>query len=95
MYGKLNTAYGWAWKYEDNTLGPFILKGVERYAGMLTGYTPDGRKCARPLSEFEALSTNGEDWHPTATMLAQVPPEATHNVRIRDVPLPIPLDEDQ
>ena len=95
MYGRLNRTYGWVWQNDDGTLGPFILEDVERYAGMLTGFTPDGRKCARPLSEFEALSVNGEEWHPTADLLSQVPREGTSRVRVRDLSLPVALDQDQ
>lgn len=94
MYARLNRAYGWAWQYADGSLGPFVLEDVERYAGMLTGFTPDGRKCARPLSEFEALSDDGEEWHPTADLLAQVPREGSC-VRVRDLSLPLALDQDQ
>ena len=94
MYGRLNRVYGWTWENEDGTRGPFILKDVEMYAGMMTGYTPDGRKCARPFSEFEALSVDGEDWQPTASLLSQVPQEGSC-VRIRDLSLPMALDQDQ
>lgn len=95
MYGRLNAAYGWTWKYDDDTIGPFILEDVEQYAGMMTGFTPDGRKCARPRSEFEALSFDGHEWHPTADLLAQVPQETQSRVRIRDLRLPVAFDEDQ
>ncbi len=95
MYGRLNAAYGWTWRYDDNTIGPFVLQDVERYAGMLSGWTMDGRKCARPQSEFEALSTDGQEWFATADLLSQVPQETTSRVRIRDLPLQVALDEDQ
>jgi hypothetical protein len=97
VYARLNVAYGWSWQYDDGTVGPFILQNVERYAGMVTGWTPDGRKCARPMSEVEALSTDGETWHPTSALLVHVPQEENSGrVRnIRDVPLPVAFDEDQ
>lgn len=94
MYARLTPTYGWTWKYDDGTIGPFILSEVERYAGMLSGWTPDGRKCARPQTEFDALSHDGKTWHPTRTLLAQVPQETTPNVRIRDLRLPVAFDED-
>lgn len=95
MYARLNASYGWTWKYEDKSIGPFILQDIERYAGMLSGWTFDGRKCARPLSEFEALSLDGEDWHPTASLLALVPQESNRGVPVQDLPLPVAFDEDQ
>lgn len=95
MLARLNVTYGWTWKHDDGTTGPFILADVERYAGMITGWTPDGRKCCRPLPEFEALSIDGQEWQPTADLLAQVPWETQSRVRIRDLPLPFPLDEDR
>lgn len=97
MYGRLSQVYGWAWQHEDGTLGPFILYDVEKYAGMIAGYTPDGRKCARPSSEFDSLSHDGKTWHPTQTLLAQVPKEndAPGKLRQRDLPLPLAFDEDQ
>lgn len=87
MYGRLNRVYGWAWKYEDGTLGPFVLFNLEQYAGMFVGYTPDGRRCCRPRTEFEALSHDGETWYPTPELLSQVPQES-RSVRTNDVPLP-------
>lgn len=97
MYARLNVAYGWLWQYDDDTIGPFILHDVERYAGMVSGWTLDGRKCARPLSEIEALSTDGVTWQPTSSLLAQVPQEehASRVRKIRDVSLPVAFDEDQ
>jgi hypothetical protein len=95
VYARLSPAYGWRWEEPDGTLGPFVLGDVERYAGMLTGFTPDGRKCARPQCEFDALSHDGEEWHPTAYLLAQVPREGSSRVRIRDLSLPVALDQDQ
>lgn len=94
MYARLSTAYGWTWQEPDGTQGPFVLGDVERYAGMITGFTRDGRKCARPLSEFDALSFDGKEWHPTADLLAQVPREGS-SVRVRDLSLPVALDQDQ
>lgn len=91
MYGRLNRAYGWAWEYEDGSLGPFILHEVERYAGMISGFTTDGRKCTRPQSEFDGLSHDGRTWFPVGELLSQMPTEAPH-VRIDDVPLPPPRD---
>lgn len=89
MYGRLNGVYGWAWQYEDGSLGPFILHNVERYAGMITGFTTDGRKCTRPQSEFDALSHDGRDWRPLVELLAQVPEENhVQGKRVRDVQLP-------
>jgi hypothetical protein len=95
VYARLNVAYGWTWLHQDGTQGPFVLEDVERYAGMLTGFTPDGRKCARPLSEFDLLSKDGEEWHPMVDLLALVPREDTSRVRVRDVSLPVALDQDQ
>lgn len=94
MYARLNLAYGWFWK-ENGFLVPFILTDAERYAGMLTGWNQDGRKCARPVNEVEALSLDGELWLPTKDLLAQVPWESRNNVRIRDLPLPVAFDEDR
>ena len=95
MYARLNPHHGWVWQESDGTKGPFILGDVERYAGMLSGFTPDGRKCARPLFEFDALSHDGEEWHPTADLIAQVPREGKSRVRVRDLSLPVALDQDQ
>lgn len=95
MYARLSSAYGWAWQEPDGSRGPFILGDVERYAGMMTGFTRDGRKCARPLCEFDALSIDGEEWHPTADLLAYVPREGVSRVRVRDLSLPVALDKDQ
>ncbi len=93
MYGRLSATYGWTWRTGD-TIGAFVLRDIERYAGCITGWTETGRKCTRPLGEFEALSTDGIEWHPTADLLAQVPWESDSRVRTRDVPLPTTLDED-
>lgn len=90
MYARLNGVYGWAWQHEDGTLGPFILHQVERYAGMLSGFTTDGRRCARPLSEFDALSHDGRSWQPVTELLALVPEEKPHvrSRKLSDVQLP-------
>jgi hypothetical protein len=94
MYAKLSEVYGWAWQYEDGTLGPFILHNVERYAGMIAGYTTDGRKCTRPRTEFDALSYDGRDWKPVHELLAELPEE--QNVRPRKVrDLQLPPEQDQ
>jgi hypothetical protein len=94
VYARLNRAYGWAWQDAEGNLSSFVLVDVERYAGMISGYTADGRKCARPLSEFDALSVDGENWQPLAILLALVPLEAKH-VRVRDLPLQVAFDQDQ
>lgn len=91
MYARLSKAYGW----HDGTGGFLVLREVERYAGMMTGRTITADKVfARPLSEFEALSVDGEEWHPTANLLALVPWE-TSSVQVRDLSLPVALDQDQ
>lgn len=95
MYARLSPAFGWVWEEPDGTRGPFILGDVERYAGMLTGFTPDGRKCARPLPEFDSLSLDGEEWKPLSDLLALVPREGKSRVRVRDMSLPVALDQDQ
>ncbi len=95
MYARLNRAYGWTWQYEDGSWGPFILENVERYAGMLAGWTPNGRKCARPVSEFEALSHDGIDWYPTNDLISRVKEEGHRRVRFTDLSLPVAFDEDQ
>jgi hypothetical protein len=61
---------------------------------MLGGTGKDGKQYARPLFEFEALSIDGEEWRPTAHLLALVPWEKEH-VQIRDLSLPVALDKDQ
>lgn len=95
MYGRLNRTYGWTWQYEDGTFGPFILDDIEHYAGMIAGYTLNGRKCTRPVGEYEALSHDGIEWHPTRDLLVMVPREASaKRVRTTDLPLPVSLDED-
>ena len=93
MYGRLSSLYGWKWQYSDKTLGPFVLEDIERYAGMITGWTPDGRKCTRPISEFDGLSRDGVEWHPMTDLLPLVPLE-TCGVQDRDLPLPVAFDED-
>jgi hypothetical protein len=95
MYARLNLLYGWTWPAEDGSPGPFILDEIERYKGMICGFTPDGRKCTRPLMEFDALSQDGITWQPTKTLFSQVPLESYTRVRTRDLPLPISLDKDQ
>lgn len=95
MYARLNATFGWQWKYEDGSFGAFIIHSVERYHGMITGFTTDGRKVARPSTEFDALSLNGRDWFPTKELLSQVPQESHGKVQARDLPLPTPVDENQ
>lgn len=68
MYARLNPAYGWTWKGSE-----FILSDTIRYAGMFSGRTPDGRVCARPLIEFDALSHDGISWKPVHELREMVP----------------------
>lgn len=88
MYARLNPLYGWTYPMEDGSPGPFILVDIECYHGMITGYAPNGRKAARPATEFDALSHDGQDWHPTKEMLSLVPKESRGKVRTTDLPLP-------
>ena len=78
MYARLNAGFGWRWENEDGSLGPFVLSSAMRYAGMVSGTRPDGRVCARPLSEFDALSIDGIEWQPFAVLRELIPWEATH-----------------
>lgn len=73
MHARLNPGFGWQWKNEDGSLGPFVLSDVERYAGMVSGKAPDGRKCARPLGEFDALSLDGVEWKPFFELRETIP----------------------
>lgn len=87
MYARLNPAYGWFWIGEDGTRSLFILSGVRRNAGMVSGITPDGRYCTRPLMEYDALSLDGETWRPFSELRPSIPWEEGYDV-FRDVPLP-------
>lgn len=78
MQARLNPGFGWQWKNEDGSLGPFVLSDVERYAGMVSGTAPDGRKCARPLGEFDALSIDGIEWKPFFELRETIPWEKAH-----------------
>lgn len=87
MHARLNPNCGWRWQYDDGTMGHFVLTAVERYAGMLSGLDPSGRRTARPQIDFDALSHDGIEWHPFADLRELVPWEGS-NVRVRNVPLP-------
>lgn len=54
---------------------------------MVSGKAPDGRICARPLSEFDALSEDGIYWKPFAELRELLPWE--NHVQEQVVHLPL------
>lgn len=81
MYARLCPALGWT---EIDPLtgeaGPFVLKDVHRSYGMINGVTQKGFHTGRPVTEFDAVSTDGTNWLPLKENIALIPQE-THNVR--------------
>lgn len=69
MLARLSFVYGWRWKKDDGTWGPFILTDIERYAGMIAGRAPNGRICTRPISEYDAVSEDGIEWRPVKDLV--------------------------
>lgn len=87
MHARLNPSCGWRWRYDDGTYGHYILTDVQRYAGMVCGFNPAGKMTTRPQIDFDALSHDGEEWHPFSVMKELIPWESS-SVPVRDVPLP-------
>lgn len=78
MFARLSVGFGWTVTDESGT-HPVVLADVHRYAGMVTGKaTHDGRIWARPLGEFDALSTDGLHWKPFYELRALIPWEGAH-----------------
>lgn len=86
MHARLNAGFGWTWKDESGSSGPFVLSDAYRYAGMVAGTAPNGRICARPLGEFDSLSEDGVYWKPFNELREMIPWE--NNVREQVVHLP-------
>lgn len=75
MYARLHS---W-WTETDPVTGiegPFILKDIYRYCGMIAGTTTSGRKTNRPIPEFDAVSINGTDWLPLQENISLIPVES-------------------
>lgn len=90
MLARLNSGFGWTWTNEDGSLSPFVLSDVERYAGMLSGKAPNGRICARPLGEFDALSMDGIEWKPFYELRETIPWENHVQEQVLHLPEPGP-----
>ena len=77
MYGRLNPNM-FGWRDEQGERIPFVLSAIYRYAGMYSGIAPDGRICARPIVDFDALSLDEIVWYPAHELGVLVPMEGAN-----------------
>lgn len=75
MYARLCSVYWTEIDSVTGVAGPFVLKDVYRNYGMINGTTKSGLRTGRPVSEFDAVSLDGENWLPLKENISLIPKE--------------------